>query len=297
MRSNLRIPIFDKEFLFNIRNEINIEKDEPDFRWIDSEWKPEIKSKYIGGQYDSIAEREVFRLLKFKTCPYCKSTMEELKPMFDLGVVYVCKLCFYWGGRGSRPGGPQNNRGNLGRLNFVSNPDDVKLELLLNHLNENIERIYNLTPRQAEKIIPIILSDYINCEVKSIGGTKDGGIDALAILSEKEKMLVQIKWREKANSSEAVSVVREVGGTLLARKIPKALIISTRNKFSKTAINEALEISENEIIGLGKLNITLNDFNDLIDMFNISTKVRNEKIDLEEIIPEYNGGFDLFGQP
>ncbi|WP_291076088.1 restriction endonuclease [Empedobacter sp. UBA6322] len=297
MRDHLRIPVFEKEFLFNIHNELEIYKDEPDYRWIEPDWKPEIKSELVGGQFDSIAEKEVFRLLKFNTCPYCKNNMEELKLMFELGIVYVCKSCFYWGGRGTRPGGPSNSRGNLGRLNFVSNPDDVKLELLLNHLNQNIERIYNLTPKQAEKLIPTILSDYMDCEVKTIGGTRDGGIDALAILSENEKMLVQIKWREKSNSSEAVSVIREVGGTILARKIPKGLIISTRKKFSDPAKKEAEIISENEIIGLGKLNICLKDFNDLIDMFNVSTKIRNDNLDIEEIIPNYNGGFDLFGRP
>lgn len=297
MRDNLRIPVFEKEFLFNIQNELIIDKDEPDCRWIDPEWHPEVKSNLVGGQFDSKAEQEVFRLLKFKTCPYCRSSMEELKSTYELGVVYVCKSCFYWGGRGTRPGGPSNSRGNLGRLSFVSNPEEVKLELLINHLNENIERIYNLTPTQAEKLMPSILSDYLQCEIKCIGGTKDGGIDALAILSENEKMIVQIKWREKKKSAESVSVVREVGGTLLARKIPKGLIISTRQKFSKPAIKEAELISENEIVNLGKLEIELNDFNDLIDMFNVSTKIRNKNLKADEIIPEYNGGFDLFGQP
>lgn len=296
MRDNLRIPVFEKEFLFNIQNELIIDKDEPDLRWIDPEWHPEVKSNVVGGQYDSKAEQEVFRLLKFQTCPYCKSSMEELKSKYELGVVYVCKSCFYWGGLGTRPGGPTNTRGNLGRLSFVSNPDEVKLELLINHLNENIERIYNLTPMQAEKLMPSILSDYLQCEVKVMGGTKDGGIDALAILSEDEKMIVQIKWREKKKSAEAVSVVREVGGTLLARKIPKGLIISTRKKFSGPAIKEAGLISENEIVNLGKLNIQLNDFNDLIDMFNVSTKIRNKNLNAEEIIPEYNEEIDLFGQ-
>ena len=297
MRDNLRIPVFEKEFLFNIHDEINIEYDEPNYKWIDPDWEPEIESNLVGGQFDSTAQEEVFRLLKFHTCPYCKSNMEALKPMCDVGIVYVCKLCFYWGGRGTRPGGPTNTRGNLGRLSFVSNPDEVKLELLIKHLNENIERIFSLTPRQAEKLMPTILSDYLKCEVKAIGGTRDGGIDALAILSETEKMIVQIKWREKYNGSESVSVVREVGGTLLARKIPKGLIISTRKKFSTTAIKESELISENNIVNIGKIDIRLNDFTNLIDMFNVSTKVRSENLQLDEIIPRYNEGFDLFGRP
>ncbi|WBX72938.1 restriction endonuclease [Tenacibaculum pacificus] len=303
MREQLRIPVFEKEFLFNIRNELIVKIDEPNNKWIDTDWRPEndgwdpdLKRHLLGLQYDSIAENEVFRLLKFRTCPYCRTSMEKLVLPENLGIAFVCKNCFYWGGRGTRPGGPTNTRGNLGRLNFISNPDDVKLELLINHLQQNVDRLYNLTPRQAEKLMPSVLSDYLKCEVKGIGGTKDGGIDALAILGENEKMIIQIKWREKKKGAEAVSVVREVGGTLLARKIPKGLIISTRKKFSKTAIEEANLISQHEIIEMGKIELKLNDFNDLIDMFNISSKIRNENLNSEEIIPYYNDGFELFGR-
>lgn len=304
MRESLRIPVFEKEFLFNIRNELVIEIDEPNPKWIDNGWNPEndgwdpgAKAYFIGSQYDSIAEGEVFRLLKFHTCPFCRTNMESMRPIGDLGIVFVCKNCFYWGGRGTRPGGPTNTRGNLGRLNFVSNPDEVKLELLINHIKENLDRLYKLTPRQAEKVMPSVLSDYMDCEVKALGGTKDGGIDALAILGENEKIIIQIKWREKKNGAEGISVVREVGGTLLARKIPNGLIISTRKKFSKPAIKEARLISQNEIVEIGKIQLELRDFNDLIDMFNVSSKIRTEKLSSKEIIPNYNDGFDLFGQP
>lgn len=297
MREKLRIPVFEQEFLFNIRNEIDPIKDEPNFKWIDQNWEPEIKSQFVGGQYDSIAEQEVFRLLKFKSCPFCRTKMDELKPKYDLGIVYVCRNCFYWGGRGTRPGGPTNTRANLGRLSFLQNPDEVRLELLINHLNQNIERLYNLTPSQAEKLLPSVLKDYLDCDVKVIGGVKDGGIDALALRSENEKVLIQVKWREKKKGSEAVSVVREVGGTLLARQIPNGLIISTRKKFSATAIKEAKLISQNEIVEIGKIDLQLKDFNDLIDMFEISSKIRTETLKTEEIIPEYNEGWDLFGMP
>ena len=74
MRDKIRIPVFEQEFLFNIRNELTIIDDEPDHNWIDQNWKPEIESLYTGGQYDSIAEKEVFRLLKFKETLYIVST-------------------------------------------------------------------------------------------------------------------------------------------------------------------------------------------------------------------------------
>jgi len=296
MRNNIRIPIFNREFLFNVYNEIFVDEDIPDCRWIDHQWKPEISGNNIGSLYDTAAEHEVFRLLKFRTCAYCREKMDKINPISG-GVAFVCKNCFYWGGRGTRPGGPSNTRGNLGRINFVKNLEEAKLEQVISYLNQNIDRLLGLTPTEAEKLLPEVLKDYLNCEVKAFGGTRDGGIDAMAIRGENEKMLIQIKWRESKNSAEKVSVVREVGGTLLARKIPQGLIISTRQKFSKDAIKESKLISENEIVNIGKLNIELKDFNDLIDMFEISAKTRTENLSSEEIIPEYNEGFDLFGHP
>jgi hypothetical protein len=197
MNKVIRIPVFENQFLFNVRNELKVDRDEPDFRWIDQNWRPEIDSNIIGNLYDSIAEKEIFRLLQFETCAFCREKMEKITPLGDKGIVYVCKNCFYWGGRGTRPGGPTFTRANLGRVNFINNPDEVQLELLISHLNRNINKIYDLSPRQAEKLLPNILKDYLDCEVKTFGGTRDKGIDAMALKGATEKIIIQIKWRDK----------------------------------------------------------------------------------------------------
>ena len=75
------------------------------------------------------------------------------------------------------------------------------------------------------------------------------------------------------------------------------IIISTRNQFSKSAKKEAKIISSRKIVDIGKIELTLKDFNNLIDMFEVSAKVRSEKLSNEEIIPDYNQGWDLFGNP
>ncbi|WP_035643543.1 restriction endonuclease [Flavobacterium sp. ASV13] len=296
MRKDIRLPVFEKEFIWNVKNEIEVIADEPNLKWIDSNWRPYSILSKDSFSYDPVAENELFRLLKYNTCAYCREKMTKLQePVSGPADVYVCKTCFYWGGRGTRPGGPTYTRGNLGRMSFINNPEDAKLELIINHINSYSEKLYDLTPQQAEKIMPIVLSDYLNCEVIAFGGTKDKGIDALAIRGADEKILVQIKWREDQKKSEAVSTIREVGGTLLARGIPKGLIISTRKKFSKDAILESKLIGEREIVNIGKINIELNDFNDLLDMFEVSSRLRTENLDPEEIIPYYNSGWELFG--
>lgn len=294
--TDIRIPVYSGEFLFNVRAETQIETDEPDLRIIDASWTPEIDSNKIGLSFDSLANREVLRLMKYKTCAFCRQKMAEIRTVGDHGTVLYCKNCFYWGGRGARTFGPADARGIIGRINFVSNPDEAKIDAVIAHLNSNIERLFGLLPKQAEKIMPAVLSDFLKCEVKAIGGTRDHGIDALAIRSDESKMLVQIKWRnKKENKAEGVAVVREVGGTLLARQIPTGLIISTRSRFSKDAANEARLISQNEVTSMGQLNLELRDFNDLIDMFEISAQIRRDNMTIDDIIPEYNDGFNLFG--
>lgn len=297
MRDTIRIPVFNEEYLFNVYEEIDPKEDTPDLKWIDSKWEPEVWESYVGPRYDKVSFHELARLLKFRTCPFCREGMKQiLDDPSQLGVVLVCTNCFYWGGRGTRGQveGPTNNRGILGRLSFTENPDEVPLEALIQHLALNSDKIIGLTPKQAEKVVPIILKDYMMCEVLAIGGTKDGGIDALAIKSNKEKIIVQIKWRENTNGAESVSLVREVGGTLLARGIPSGLIISTRKRFSPNAITEADLISQREILSIGMLNLELKNFNDLIDMFEVSALKRKDIIKPQDVIPYYDG-FRLFG--
>lgn len=281
----IRIPVFNKNFLFNIGKEPQVINDKINEKWISGQWKAErpMSNKQVG--ISSIAKEELFRMLKYKTCPFCKKEMIDILNREKYGEsLFVCKNCLYWGGRGSReePCAPYLNRGVLGRIDFINNVDEMKLEQIIVYLNNNIEKLYELTPQEAEKLMPYILRDYLDCEVLAFGGVKDKGIDALAIHGNGIKTIIQIKWRKNCNKAESVSVVREVGGTLLARKIPNGLIVTTSKKFSKDAILEADKISENEVLGMGKLNLELNEFNNLIDMFEISTKIRTDNMTLED---------------
>lgn len=291
----IRIPVFNKDFLFNINDNVSVEKDFADFTWVSGKWNPSEESEFLVQSTDPIANRELLRMLKYKTCPFCGSNMIDIAQYKESGnTILVCNNCLYWGGRGSRVDGPYSTRGVLGRMEFLNNPNEAKLEQILLYLNNNIEKIYDLSPREAEKLLPHILKDYLDCEVLAVGGVKDKGIDALAIHGNDTKMIIQIKWRQNQSRSESVSVVREVAGTLLARKIPKGFIITTRKKFSNDAIKEAKLIEDNIIHGVGKLELTLNDYNNLIDMFEISTKKRTEKMTIED----YTNGQDeyyLFG--
>lgn len=279
----IRIPVFDKKFLFNIGDEPKVVNNIINRKWVSEHWEPEFPMSTIQLGFDNIAKEELFRMLKFKTCPYCKTKMINISKYKKYGESFlICKNCLYWGGRGTRDNGPVLNRGILGRIDFLNNLEEARIEQVITFLNSNIEKIYELSPRQAEKLLPEILHDYLDCEVLALGGVKDKGIDALAIHGDNTKMIIQIKWRKNSNKAESVSVVREVGGTLLARKIPKGFIITTSKQFSSEAKSEAKLISKNTVLELGKLEIQLNDFNNIIDMFEIAAKKRTDCLVVED---------------
>nr|WP_121271760.1 restriction endonuclease [Pedobacter schmidteae] len=296
-KNTLRIPTFKDEFLFNVYDKINVQIDEIDYNWIDPTWNPEVRSSTVGTRYDAIAHKELARMITFKTCPYCRTKMIELESHKQPGIVLACQHCLYWGGRGTRDwgGGTDNARGILGRCSVVENVDELTIFQTIEHFKNDSLDLVNMTPSRAEKLIPIILKRYLDCEVKVVGGVKDNGIDALIIRTDKSKMIVQIKWRSSVKGSESVSVVREVGGTLLARGIPAGMIISTRSKFSGPAKKEAELISNNIINGIGKLELELKDFNDIIDMLEVSHRKLSPNLTVEEIIPYYDKNTCLFG--
>jgi hypothetical protein len=179
--------------------------------------------------------------------------MTKVNMEFDLRLLLVCTSCNYWGGKGTRPHPGSQKRGLLGRYSFISNPDSVPLERLLNHFRTHPTDLLSLSPRKAESIVAAILKEVLDCEVRLVGGVKDDGIDALIHAADGTKTIVQVKWRESSKKSESVSVVREVGGTILARGIPKAIVISTRKQFSWAARWEAKLISQQELVGIGRL--------------------------------------------
>src|SRR3546814_19031012 len=92
-----------------------------------------------------------------------------------------------------------------------------------------------------------MLSDYLDCEVRALGGVKDGGIDGYILRNDTVACIVQVKWRQTPNGAEGVGVVREVAGTLLARGVPNGILVSTRSRFSKVAANEAQLFSHRSV--------------------------------------------------
>jgi len=133
-----------------------------------------------------------------------------------------------------------------------------------------------------------LLSEYLDCEVRPLGGVKDGGVDGYILRGDKVGCIIQVKWRQTVEGAEGVGVVREVAGTLLARGVPNGILVSTRARYSNDAKSEANIVSSRRIDGLGKVELQLMDYYDILDMLELSSTKLTETMKVEDwfTVPE-----------
>lgn len=296
-----RIAVFDEWIPFHIGTEIKLPENDNPINWSEFINSPEFLLTYDNGSrkeyrlQDEKAIDEIHRILKFQTCPICKSKMAPRPQDFN-EQIYICLTCGFWGGRGSRMDNVSSKiglRGVLGIYKPLVPLQDSTTEYLVSHLKKHPDQLPNIGPKRAEKFVMDLLSDYLNCEVKNVGGYKDKGIDGYIIKGDEISSIVQIKWRENMNGAESVKVIREVAGTLLARGIPSGILVSNKDHFSKDAIEDANLISKNEINKLGTMQLQLMDYHNILDMLEISNTKLTDKMRIEDWI-NFEQGHHVF---
>jgi len=301
MHNKPRIATFDNSLPFHIGTEIRIPTEDKPINWSEFINEPKFEQVYENGterKYrlnDQRAIEEIHRLLNFQTCPICGNKMKKRKPDF-YETILICLHCGFWGGRGSRMDNVHEKiplRGVLGFYNPLKPLKDMESEYLITHLKKHPEQLPKIGPRKAEKFVIDLLADTLDCEVKLIGGTRDKGVDGYIIKNDNISSIIQVKWRESINGAESVKVIREVAGTLLARGIPSGILISNKDHFSKDAQNDAELISKRELLGLGKMDLTLLDYHNIIDMLEISNTKLTANMKIEDWIKIENA-YDEF---
>lgn len=297
-----RIAVFDDWIPFHIGSINEGPKDNSPIDWNNFMNSPEFKLVYDQDnrqEYtlnDKRAINEILRLLKFRTCPVCNSVLDRREPDF-YETILVCLKCGFWGGRGSRMDNvhePIPFRGVLGIYRPLTPLKDQDTQDLVMQLKRNPDGLTKIGPQRAERFIVDLIGDFLNCEVKPIGGTKDKGVDGYIIRNDKIKSIIQIKWRESTKGAESVKVVREVAGTLLARGVPDGILVSNRDHFSPDAKFDAEEVSKRNISGLGQMNLTLMDYNNILDMLDFSYIKLTDNMRLQDWYKIENA-YDLFG--
>ncbi|KJK11771.1 hypothetical protein UB45_10980 [Terrabacter sp. 28] len=241
----------------------------------------------IGGPARTLTA-EAIAAIATRKCRFCRGDLDQLEHWYD-GTLLLCQECGYWAGRGTRVGGPADNRVVRGVVDFID-PDEATLDQLVRSMSSLPERLRGLNPFRAEKLMMDLLGETFDCEVRPVGGRHDGGVDGYVLASDGTRTIVQVKWRETGNRGESVSVVRELAGTMIARGEPSALLVTTRNWMSKPAQAEMSVVGQREVLGLGKLQIDALVYQDIIDMLQLAWTRRGG--DFESVTPWLRLGSD-----
>ncbi len=185
-----------------------------------------------------------------KHCRFCKTKLktphresEENGGAFDhIEIIYDCPTCGWWYytfdesiyvGEGGFFQTGTNIWGLLRRYSEKSK--DIPLAALRAELRKKPEIIYKLHPTKFEELVGSVFKDFFLCEVKHVGKTNDGGIDLILVRSDSDA-IIQVKRREKPNSTEGVSVIRELLGTIKLSEKRNGIFVTSANKFSGPAI-------------------------------------------------------------
>jgi hypothetical protein len=275
--------------VFRDRIVINVDDSEeaverPAWRdWRLVEWNPEVN-------------REILRLMADPTCRYCCEQMRDVGGVD--GRVLLCPRCGYWGGRGTRfDMGPLNLRGVLGLVHLVD-LDSLELTIgeLVGYFREVPDALFELSPFKAERFVMDLLKEALDCEVRPIGGRKDGGVDGYIVAGEELKTIVQVKWHRDKRRAEGVRLVREIAGTLIARGVPNGMLVTTSERLSPAGKSEIEEIGRRELVGLGAIRLDVRTYEDVLDMLDLAWT--NLGGDFETITPALcteDSKMDVFG--
>ncbi len=98
------------------------------------------------------------------------------------------------------------------------------------------KRWHTITPRQLEKLVAdIFRSNFTNAEVSHVGRPDDGGVDVIFVETTNKQWLIQVKRREKPNSSEPVETIRNLLGTMVLENASLGIVVSTADHFTYRA--------------------------------------------------------------
>lgn len=192
-------------------------------------------------------------------CPFCANSLLNYDGRIDdfsddqkfesVYSVAVCKKCGYWqfyeDAFLDRPPSGYIPAWDwlLGAASEVRTfekelPEGVEVELAQN-LIFNPRIWHEIDPTRLEQLVAqIFKANYIDCEVIHVGKSHDGGKDVIFIDSGKNQWLIQVKRREKENSTEGVNTLRCLLGTMVHDETKYGIIVSTANHFTSALIKE-----------------------------------------------------------
>jgi len=183
----------------------------------------------------------------------------------------------------------------LARYSPIRPLDDERTDFLITHLRRYPADLSRFSKFGAERFAADLISEALGCEVRKVGGRKDEGVDAFIVRGEDLRSVIQVKWRDDINRAEGVKVVREVAGTMLFKGVPGGIIVSNRKYFSKQARKEAKAISSREVSGIGKLQLDLVDYDQILGMLELASTKLTSDMTIQDWMPRFDPDYIFDG--
>ena len=192
-----------------------------------------------------------------RNCAYCSTKLLKIEDEIFQDrsrrdyCLWYCHHCRFWQARiYSDPFGecmpPPDHLAYVSKLRkFDTSLPSGCSEELASYIRQHPNVLHSLAPKHFEILVAdVFQANYTNAEVIHVGRPKDGGVDVLFIDAEKEEWLIQVKRRESPKPSEKVDTIRSALGTMVVKGKHKGIVVSTAEKFSRYAIQEAITARE-----------------------------------------------------
>ncbi|MBL3601863.1 MAG: restriction endonuclease [gamma proteobacterium endosymbiont of Lamellibrachia anaximandri] len=187
--------------------------------------------------------------------------------------VHQCHECSWWWeeeyediyiGGGDRLTKERKRFGILKRYDV----DDIEIPMntLRGVLSQDNSLLYHLHPTKFEKLVGSVFRDHLDCEVRHLGRTGDGGIDLLLIQGEKQTV-IQVKRRSNKSATEGVAPIRELIGAMILRGNKNGVFVTTANTFSGPA-KSAASLAPKKTSDIEKIELV--DCGSLIELLNLT---------------------------
>ncbi len=201
-------------------------------------------------------------------CPYCLNELKQVdyRASNDMTRTMswydVCSDCGYWRDRVS-------DQVFADRVNFpvAASFNQEKNIANISHLGRELlkspDKVYSTDPRKFEILIGSILSDFLDCDVYHVGGTADGGIDLIAIITD-HPCLVQVKRRGQTGAVEGIDTVKLLFASALTKGADSGMVVTSATSFSKPSKKWANELKFLDT----PFKMELRSLNNIFDMVN-----------------------------
>ncbi|GAA4484513.1 hypothetical protein GCM10023191_007760 [Actinoallomurus oryzae] len=227
------------------------------------------KKLTINGEFQSLSRYPSFQSLKKRSilntlpgldglptlaqvCPYCRIELDKTQG-FKAGTdesdrcsgyfLEYCQKCYYWQVNELRMQSWEA-RGTLvyeydiailsAKLReFSTETPKGSLSEICQWFKRHPERYHSVSPLYMELLVARVFDEvgtYV--EVRHVGRPGDGGVDVFLVDAEDRSWLVQVKRREYARSTEPVSTIRNVLGSMVLERAKHAVVVSTADHFT-----------------------------------------------------------------